>query len=89
MNQAFMELYSPMEFYVNPVNRIHPPMYMERKSELNQYVVDEMTKMITGQRPVSDWDKMVQEYMAKGGQEVIDEVNADLQKLGIEGSWQP
>jgi len=43
--------------------------------------------MVVGQRPISDWDKMVEEWMAKGGKQAIDEVNKELNDMKIKGEW--
>ena len=42
--------------------------------------MDEQVKMIAGTRPVSDWDKLVQEYLDKGGAQVIQEYNANIKE---------
>jgi putative aldouronate transport system substrate-binding protein len=47
-------------------------------TELSKYLNDEQTKMIVGQRPVADWDLMVQEWMNRGGAQLIQEVNAGI-----------
>ncbi|GGG15004.1 extracellular solute-binding protein [Paenibacillus aceti] len=86
-DQAFYDMLSAAEFYVNPIHRVHPPKFMEKKTELFKYITDETTKMIVGQRPISEWEAMVQEYMDKGGKEVIDEVNQELQAGNIQGEW--
>jgi putative aldouronate transport system substrate-binding protein len=43
--------------------------------------------MIVGQEPISNWSKMVEEFMKKGGKEMIDDVNKILQSTGIKGEW--
>jgi len=86
-NKALAGMLKSTKFYVDPTSRIIAPTYMAKKTELNQYITDETTKMVVGQRPVSDWDKMVEEFMAKGGKEAIDEVNQELTKNNIQGEW--
>lgn len=86
-NQKLADLLKSSPFYVNPLNRIHPLTFMEKKTELNQYITDETTKMVVGQRPISDWDKMVEEWMAKGGKQAIDEVNKELTDMKLKGEW--
>ncbi|SEO30270.1 hypothetical protein [Paenibacillus sp. OV219] len=75
------------KFYVNPTGRIISPILMEKSGELQEYITTETTKMIFGERPLSDWDKMVQEYMDKGGKDMIDEVNKTLEANKIQGEW--
>jgi len=36
-------------------------------------IVDHMIKMIYGKEPISDWPKVIEEYKAKGGNEIIKE----------------
>ncbi|MFE5317452.1 ABC transporter substrate-binding protein [Paenibacillus sp. NPDC056579] len=36
-------------------------------------IVDHMVKMIYGKEPISDWPKVIEEYKAKGGNEIIKE----------------
>ncbi|MFD0620484.1 hypothetical protein ACFQZR_23750 [Paenibacillus sp. GCM10027629] len=86
-NRAMTDYLKSSKFYVNPVKRIISTSYMEKNTELSQYISDETTKMVVGQRPISDWDKMVEEYMSKGGKEVIDQVNDEMKKNNIQGEW--
>lgn len=75
------------KFYIDPVNRIHSEVLAAKGSELTKLAQEWQTKMIVGQEPVSNWNKMVDEYMKKGGKEVIDDVNKILQTTGIKGEW--
>jgi hypothetical protein len=43
--------------------------------------------MIMGNEPIADWDKAVKEFLDKGGQAAIDEVNQLLTKSKITGEW--
>ncbi|WP_397328580.1 extracellular solute-binding protein [Paenibacillus arenilitoris] len=36
-------------------------------------IIDHMVKMIYGKEPISDWPKVIEEYKAKGGDEIIKE----------------
>lgn len=85
--QSLADLLHGSKFYVNPTSRIISPILMEKFKELHEYVSGETTKMIFGERPLSDWDKMVQEYMDKGGKDMIDEVNKTLEANKIQGEW--
>lgn len=51
-------------------------------AELQQFLMNEQTKMIAGNRPISDWDAMVHEYLSRGGQQIIDEYNEQIQARG-------
>jgi putative aldouronate transport system substrate-binding protein len=56
-----------------------------KDSELSKFLYTEQTKMIFGEKPVSDWDKMVEEWKSKGGAQVIKEVNDALKEIGYNG----
>ena len=38
--------------------------------------------MIAGNRPISDWDALVKEYMDRGGKQIIEEYNAEIKARG-------
>ncbi|MGG4095822.1 extracellular solute-binding protein [Paenibacillus lautus] len=38
-----------------------------------KFILDSMVKMIYGKQPISDWPKVLEEYRAKGGDEIIKE----------------
>jgi putative aldouronate transport system substrate-binding protein len=82
-----VELLKNTKFYIDPVNRISSEVLMAKGSELDKILLEWQTKMIVGQEQVSNWDKMVDEYLKKGGKEVIDDVNKLLQAGKITGEW--
>ncbi len=55
---------------------------VQKGAELTQFLMNEQTKMIVGQRPISDWDAMVDEYLARGGAQIIEEYNAVFKERG-------
>ncbi|RAV21660.1 extracellular solute-binding protein [Paenibacillus contaminans] len=61
--------------YDDPSLGIYSETKAQKGAELDKFIYGELTKMVAGQRPVSDWDKMVQEWMDRGGAQVIKEVN--------------
>lgn len=85
--QSAVDLLKNTKFYIDPVNRIHSDVLAAKGSELSVLIQEWQTKMIVGQEPISNWSKMVDEYMKKGGKEVIDDVNKILQSTGIKGEW--
>ncbi|RAP75975.1 extracellular solute-binding protein [Paenibacillus montanisoli] len=85
--QSAVDLLKTTKTYLDPVNRIHSDLLYAKVSELDQAVVEHTTKMIVGQEPIADWDKMVEEYLNAGGQEIIDDVNKLLDENGIAGEW--
>ena len=41
-----------------------------------------------GQRPISDWDSLVEEYMKRGGEQIIKEMNEGIKAKGYtEREW--
>lgn len=85
--QSAVDLLKNTKTYLDPVNRIHSDLMFANISELDQGIADHQTRMIVGQEPISDWDKMVKEYLSKGGQAIIDQVNQLLDENGIVGEW--
>lgn len=66
--------------YADPTRGIYSQTEEEKGEELNQYIIGEQTKMISGHRSVSEWDDMVQEWMDRGGADLIKEKNEGLQE---------
>ncbi|MFD0960360.1 extracellular solute-binding protein [Paenibacillus chungangensis] len=87
-NRMMTDMLKSTKWYIDPSSRIIAPGYMEKKTELKKYITDETTKMIIGQRSIDEWDKMVEEWLAKGGQEAIDEVNKAIADSNLQGEWQ-
>lgn len=75
------------KIYIDPVNRIHSEVKAANESELNLFLEEHFTRMIVGQDPIANFDKVVEEYLKKGGQEMIDDVNRILNEQGITGEW--
>ncbi|MEF3302342.1 extracellular solute-binding protein [Paenibacillus sp. GYB003] len=82
-----MKSYSTLKYYANPSNGIVSDTLISKGAELNKYLYDEQTKMIAGQRPISDWDKMVAEWKAKGGEQLIKEINAEIKIKDAKEGW--
>ncbi|GAB2670347.1 extracellular solute-binding protein [Paenibacillus thermoaerophilus] len=76
--KAIQNMYKTTKLYANPVNSAESKTDIEKGAELRKYVMNEQVKMIAGNRPVSDWDKLVQEYLDKGGAKIIEEYNAQF-----------
>ncbi|PYI51363.1 extracellular solute-binding protein [Paenibacillus flagellatus] len=66
--------------YINPASGIVTPARSQKETELTKYALGEQTKMIVGQRPLSDWDAMTKEWMDRGGAELIKEVNDSIRE---------
>ncbi|KZE73719.1 ABC transporter substrate-binding protein [Paenibacillus elgii] len=87
-NESVVSYLKTSKIYLSPVMAVQSPLYNTKWTELSQFLNDEKTKMIVGQRPFSDWDKMVDEFMAKGGKEVVDEVNKLIKDNNAKVGWQ-
>ncbi|MEF2247853.1 extracellular solute-binding protein [Paenibacillus sp. IITD108] len=83
--KKFEEMHASTQHYFNPVNAVFSEVRLAKEAELWKYMYDEQTKMIYGQRPFSDWDKLVEEWKSRGGAEMIKEVNDAIKAAGIQG----
>ncbi|MDI4645026.1 extracellular solute-binding protein [Cohnella hashimotonis] len=88
------ELTGSLANHLNSTNWYASPNYpvisqtnLDKGAQLDQYLIDEQTKMIAGQRPVSDWDKMVDEWKKMGGEQIIQEVNAGIAIKDASEAW--
>lgn len=79
--------HSESKWYANPNYVVMSPTEIAKGAELTQFLLDEQTKMITGQRPVSEWDQMVEEWKSKGGEDIIKEVNAAIRIKDASEAW--
>jgi putative aldouronate transport system substrate-binding protein len=82
--QAFIAKIEEMEKtynktpYDDPSYLVYSETQAAKGTELDKYLLGEQTKMISGQRPVSDWDKMIQEWKSRGGEQILKEVNEGI-----------
>jgi putative aldouronate transport system substrate-binding protein len=61
--------------YDDPSYKVFSEAMASKGTETDKYLLGEQTKMISGQRPIADWDKMVEEWKARGGSQIIKEIN--------------
>ncbi|OUS70628.1 ABC transporter substrate-binding protein [Paenibacillus sp. MY03] len=85
--QKLEEMHKNTKHFINPIYQIFSETYISKGSELDMFLYEEQTKMIFGQRPISDWDKMVQEWRDKGGTQMIEEVNEAMKANGVKGEY--
>lgn len=71
-------MYKGIKLYTNPTNGLESPTEVGKGAELKKNLMNEQVKMIAGNRPVSDWDKIVQDYMKNGGEQIIKEYNEQI-----------
>ncbi|MDU2242566.1 MAG: extracellular solute-binding protein [Paenibacillus sp.] len=74
-------------WYASPDYNVISPTLIAKGTDLTKFLLDEQTKMISGQIPVSDWDKMVEEWKSKGGEQIIEEVNAGIKIKSASEGW--
>lgn len=81
-------MHNETKHYINPMNAVFSETRASKGSDLDKFLFTEQTKMIVGERPISDWDKMVQEWMDKGGAQIIKEANEGMKENGYtEPQW--
>lgn len=68
--------------YADPSRGIFSEAQSSKGADLQKYIIGEQTKMISGQRPLSDWDQMVKEWMGRGGADIIREINDGIKERG-------
>ncbi|MFD1177857.1 extracellular solute-binding protein [Paenibacillus puldeungensis] len=82
------KMHAETKHLINPINSVFSETRAVKDTELNKYLYTEQTKMIFGEKPVSDWDQMVKEWSDKGGAQIIKEVNDALKESGYtEAQW--
>lgn len=74
------DMWSEYPGYLDPSFGVISETNQDKGTELAEYWLGEATKVIAGQRPIGEWGDVVNEWKAKGGQAVIDEMNAGIQE---------
>lgn len=86
---SLQDMFESNKMFVNLVNGVISKTDQEKGTDLMQFLMNEQAKMIAGQRPVSDWDKLVDEYLKRGGEAIIKEMNEGIKAKGYtERDWQ-
>ncbi|MNB71290.1 Lipoprotein LipO precursor [compost metagenome] len=71
--------YQDFEQYADPSNSgFSATLNSGKGTDAMNKVTDTQVKMIMGDTPLSDWDKMVDEFMKSGGSDIIKEMNDSL-----------
>lgn len=78
---------SKYKFYIDPTYQIYSPVRDKYQTDLTNYIDQQYTLLITGTKPMSDWNAVVQKYMDQGGKAMIDDVNKRLKAQGLKGQW--
>jgi putative aldouronate transport system substrate-binding protein len=88
LTKDLMGLNKTMKHFNPPHYGIISDTQAQKGTELLNFIMKEQTKMIAGQRPLSDWDAVVDEYLKRGGSQVIKEMNDGIKARGYkELNW--
>ena len=71
-----IDLYDQGKCYIDALF-VKPACWSDYKNELNLMQSTTYAEIITGERPVDDFDAFVEEWLSYGGQEVLDAVNVN------------
>ncbi|MFC4075807.1 extracellular solute-binding protein [Salinithrix halophila] len=81
-------MHTETKHYINPIYQVYSPTQARKGLELQKKLLNEQARMVTGDRPLSDWDQTVNQWLKAGGKEIIDEVNREMKKKHIRPKWQ-
>ncbi|MEW9033512.1 MAG: ABC transporter substrate-binding protein, partial [Planifilum fimeticola] len=73
--------------YQNPIHQVYSKTFVDKGQEITEKLLNEQARMITGDLPLSEWDRLVKEYLDSGGAQIIEEVNQEIQKNNIQPGW--
>lgn len=74
---AYEQVYNTLDYQIlNDYMGIPSTLMSENMATLNRLENEVFLGIISGERPVDDFDTFVTDWLARGGQEVTDEVNA-------------
>ena len=62
----------------NPTAGLFSPTSGDQGAELNQYVTDTVTEIVTGRQPISALDTMISEWKSRGGDQIRQELQEAL-----------
>ncbi|MFC5701599.1 extracellular solute-binding protein [Cohnella faecalis] len=84
--QQLEKEYSDYEEYVDPGYIGYSPILNTGKgTDAINKVIDAQVKMIMGELPLSNWDKVIADYMKNGGGDIIKEMNESLKGKTLTG----
>ena len=81
------EMHASIKHYQNPIHQVYSKTFVEKGQEITEKLLNEQARMITGDLPLSEWDRLVKEYLDSGGAQIIEEVNREIQKNNIQPGW--
>jgi putative aldouronate transport system substrate-binding protein len=82
------DMHAQTKHYNNPIFQVYSETNITKGNEITDKLLNEQARIITGDRPLSDWDQLVNEYLDAGGAQIIEEVNQEIQKNNIHPGWE-
>lgn len=86
--QRMIQHHGESKFYGSPHWAVSSPTDTSKGAELNTFLINEQAKMVVGQRPVSEWEQLVDEWSSKGGAQIIEEYNAGFTLKDPAEGWE-
>lgn len=80
-NAAFTAAKAGTPFPDAMLGLVPTEMLKDKGGELNKLLLEASVKVISGEEPLAFYDKTLEEWRAKGGQQILDEMNAAYKKL--------
>jgi len=94
-NSAFKELAEELEkmhaetrHWLNPIHQVYSETEARIGLKITRDLLNEQAKMITGDLPLSAWDRAVRRYLESGGQQMIEEVNREIKEKNVRPRWE-
>ncbi|GBG05788.1 ABC transporter substrate-binding protein [Paenibacillus agaridevorans] len=81
------KMHAETKHYLNPGSQVFSETRAAKSTDLDKKLFDDQTKMIVGEKPISDWDQMVYEWKNMGGAKIITEINDAVKAASIQGEW--
>ncbi|WP_167859318.1 extracellular solute-binding protein [Paenibacillus cymbidii] len=76
------DIHAKTQHYANPTGPYSSKTEDAKKNTVGTLFVEQQ-KMVAGQRPLSDWDKIVKDWMDAGGSEIIKEYNEQIKEKDV------
>lgn len=74
------EMWARTKGYTDPTTGVQSKTFEAKGTDLTSFLANEQTKMIAGQRKIDTWADMVNEWLAMGGEQYIQEMNDGLKQ---------
>lgn len=86
--KSLVEMHKPYKTYIDPQYSVYSQEYSKKYGEIETKTMAEQIKMIMGQRPMSDYDKVIEEWNASA-KDLMTEMNNLFKEKNIttQSSW--